>query len=131
MLTSSVHFRTFYLFRIMLIILSNKDVSLTGSLNSNYGYHLERRKNGIFGKRNQRGYVPPDGHWRFILDCARLARTKLFLADIRLTPDELYDALVEANHWNAAESVERNAEKYVKSAYNAQDIINLQRTFGL
>ena len=31
------------------------------------GYHLQQRKNGFFAKRNTKGFVPSDGHWRFIV----------------------------------------------------------------
>ena len=115
----------------MLVILSSNCKTLTGSLSNGLGYHLEQRKRGIFSKRNQRGYVPPDGHWRFILACAQLASTKLTVADIKLSCTELQAALEEAHHFVAAQMVHDNYYGKAKSTYNARDILNLKTTFGL
>ena len=113
----------------MLIILSSNCIAFTGKLQRDLGYSVQRRKKCYYGVRNSRGYVPPDGHWRFILACAQLARTQLSIADIRVSNAELYDALVEANRWTAAENVK--AHTYAKPSYNARDILNLQISFGL
>ena len=51
----------------MEIILSKQCESLTGSLGRGFGYHIQRRKNGFFAKRNSHGEIPRDGHLRFIL----------------------------------------------------------------
>ena len=80
----------------MEIILSNHCKSLTGILGSGFGYHIQRRKNGFFAKRNSKGIIPPDGHWRFILACAELAQKHLYLSDIRVSHQELSEALSEA-----------------------------------
>ena len=80
----------------MEIILSKQCESLTGSLGRGFGYHIQRRKNGFFAKRNTKGVVPPDGHWKFILACANLAQSNLHIADIRLPRKELREALSEA-----------------------------------
>ena len=56
----------------MKVILSNQCLSLTGMLEQGLGYHLQRRKNGFFSKRNTKGFVPNDGHWRFIVLCAEI-----------------------------------------------------------
>jgi len=80
----------------MEIILSKQCESLTGSLGRGFGYHIQRRKNGFFAKRNTKGVIPPDGHWKFILACANLAQSKLHIADIRLPRKELREALSEA-----------------------------------
>ena len=108
----------------MKIILSQQCESLIGTLDSSLGYHIEHRKNGFFSKRNQRGIVPPDGHWRFILCCANLTQTRLYIADIRVKRDELSDALYEAHHFIAATHLRL-------SVYTARDILNLKNTFSL
>ena len=80
----------------MKVILSNQCISLTGMLERGLGYHLEHRKNGFFAKRNTKGFVPPDGHWRFIVLCAELTRNKLYITDIRVPRCEVQAALKEA-----------------------------------
>ena len=108
----------------MKIILSQQCESLTGMLNSSLGYHIEHRKNGFFSKRNQRGIVPPDGHWRFILTCAQLAQNKLHIADIRVSREELKQAMYEARIFIAMQHLR-------KATYDARDILNLKITFSL
>ena len=108
----------------MKIILSQQCESLTGMLNSSLGYHIEHRKNGFFSKRNQRGIVPPDGHWRFILTCAELAQNKLHIADIRVSREELKQAMYEARIFIAMQHLR-------KDLYDARDILNLKITFSL
>ena len=70
-------------------------LSLVGMLNPELGYHLEQRKNGFFAVRNNTS-VPPDGHWRFIVLCAEMAKNGLHIKDIEVTAGELDDALEEA-----------------------------------
>ena len=70
--------------------------SLVGTLERGLGYHIEHRKNGFFSKRNQKSFVPPDGHWRFIVLCAELAQNKLHITDIEVSGKELREALTEA-----------------------------------
>ena len=108
----------------MKIILSKQCESLTGMLNSSLGYHIEHRKNGFFSKRNQRGIVPADGHWRFILTCAQLAQNKLHIADIRVSREELKQAMYEARIFIAMQHLR-------KDLYDARDILNLKITFSL
>ena len=108
----------------MEIILSERCRSLTGSLGRGFGYHIQRRKNGLFAKRNSKGSVPPDGHWRFILACAELAKNGLHIADIRVSREEVRTALLEAGHHTAMWHLKLNI-------YDARDIINLKTTFGL
>ena len=115
----------------MKIILSTNCESLTGILNTNLGYVVQKRKSGFFGVRCNNRIVPPDGHWRFILACAHLAKNGLHIADIQLAWTELYDALYEAYHFVAADQVGWNGRQAKKLTYNAADIINLQNTFGL
>ena len=119
------------LFPIMKIILSNHCDSLVGALDKSFGYHIQHRKNGFFTKRNTKGRVPPDGHWNFIVICAKLAQNGVYLSDIELHWTELYDALHEAYHFPAADHVGWNGREAVKTTYNARDIINLKTTFGL
>jgi len=80
----------------MEIILSNQCESLTGTLGKGFGYHIQHCKNGFFAKRNAKGYIPPDGHLRFIIACAELAKSGLHIEDIRVKGEELNDALNEA-----------------------------------
>ena len=114
----------FNVFRIMKVILSTMCTSLVGMLERGLGYHLEHRKNGFFSKRNQRGSVPPDGHWRFIVLCAELAQNGLYISDICVPRKELKAALREAHHFVAASHLKL-------SEYSARDVLNLKTTFGL
>ena len=95
------------------------------------GYHLERRKNGFFSKRNQRGFVPPDGHWRFIVLCAEMAQNKLYITDIKVDWAELSLALRKAHHFIASDAVFSNGKRHIKILYDARDILNLKTTFSL
>ena len=115
----------------MKVILSKQCVSLVGTLEQGLGYHLQRRKNGFFSKRNTKGFVPPDGHWRFIVICAELAQNRLYITDVKVDWLELQSALYEAKCFTASRVVRQNyADKY-KTSYNARDILNLKITFGL
>lgn len=115
----------------MKVILSEQCKSLTGSLGRGFGYAIQRRKNGYFAKRNAKGHVPPDGHWRFILTCAQLAHQRLHIVDVQLTWEELHDALREARLFIPARHVLEKYQKGIKSSYNAADIINTKYLFGL
>ena len=105
--------------------------SLVGTLERGLGYHIEHRKNGFFSKRNQKSFVPPDGHWRFIVLCAELAQNKLYITDIEVDWMELSDALYEASHFETNRLIRYKGVKGVKTTYNAADIINLKKTLGL
>ena len=115
----------------MKIILTEKCESLTGSVGRGFGYHIQKRKNGFFAKRNSKGIVPPDGHWRFIVACAEQAKMKLHIADIKVDWMEVQSALYDARHFTASEQVRRNYTDKCKASYNARDILNLKTTFGL
>ena len=115
----------------MEIILSNQCKSLTGSLGSGFGYHIQRRKNGFFAKRNTKGDVPPDGHWRFIATCACLAQNGLHISDVEVSWMELQSALYEARHFVASVQVRRNYADKCKEYYNAREIINIKNTFNI
>ena len=120
-----------YVFRIMKVLLSEQCLSLVGTLERGLGYHLQRRKNGFFAKRDSKGYVPPDGHWRFIVLCAETAHHKLAITDIQISWKELQTALYEAHHFVASEHVRRNYADKAKMTYNAADILNLKTLFSL
>ena len=112
----------------MCIILSEQCNALTGMLGKKYGYYIKRhkRKEGkerFFSQRSKHR-VPPDGHWRFIVACAQMARNGVYISDVRATRKEIREALVEANHYLAAQNLRLDI-------YTARDIINLQKTFGL
>ena len=115
----------------MKIILTKQCESLTGSVGRGFGYHIQKRKNGFFAKRNSKGIVPQDGHWRFIDACAVQAKMKLHIADIKVDWMEVQSALYEARHFIASEQVRRNYADKCKATYNSSDIINLKTTFGL
>lgn len=111
----------------MQIILSQQCESLTGSLGRGFGYVIVKRGNRFFSQRGNRNvFVPPDGHWRFILTCAQLAQNRLHIADVKVTNRELFEALREANLPSPAFLNWNNVE-----IYNASDILNLKSTFGL
>ena len=103
----------------MEIILSERCKSLTGNLGSGFGYFIVKRKGRFYSVRSKHD-VPPDGHWRFILTCAELAKNGLHIADIRVTRDELKNALYEAYG-----SVEM--KHLDKDVYNAADLCSLSR----
>ena len=115
----------------MKITLSEQCESLTGSLGSGFGYSIQRQRGGYCSKRNSKGIVPPDGHWRFILACATLAHQRLHITDIRVHWMELQTALYFARHFQAAEHVRRNYADKAKATYNADDIINLKTLYSL
>ena len=87
----------------MRVILTEQCESFTGSLGRGFGYHIQRRKNGFFVKRNTKGDVPPSGHLRFIIACAEQAHMKLHIADIAVSRQEFIDALWEAGMRNDAD----------------------------
>lgn len=111
----------------MEIILSERCKSLTGNLGRGFGYHIQRRKNGYFAKRNSKGEVPPDGHWRFILACAELAKIGLHIADILVSAKELRLALDEAHLFYG----DRLVKAKDKLIYNAGDVLKFQKCWSL
>ena len=112
----------------MEIILSNNCKSLNGSLGRGYGYHIQRRKNGFFAKRNSKGTIPPDGHLRFILTCAELAQSGLHIADIRISREELVNALWGAGYETAGDYIFTEPEKFPE-IFSASDVINYKRDY--
>ena len=122
----------------MEVILANTCESFTGSIDRSLGYSIQRRKNGFFAKRNSKGFVPKDGHWRFILACAELAQKHLYLSDIRVSHQELSEALSEAG-LPLSGAPDDSSESLLSGApgvrpekiYSASDILNLKTIFGL
>ena len=108
----------------MEIFLSSTCKSLTGTLGRGFGYYIRSTKKGRFFGQRSKHSVPPDGHWRFIVACAQLAQSKLHIADICVSCDELKSALLEAGHHTAMWNLRLNE-------YHARDILNLKTTFGL
>lgn len=107
----------------MRVILTEQCENLTGMLDRSTGYYLRRKGKCYFSQRS-RYHIPKDGHLAFILACAKMAHTGLYISDIRLSREELRDALVEANKWNAIAFLK-------KDFYDARDILNLKTLFGL
>lgn len=116
----------------MEIILSPRCKSITGTLSKKHGYYVRSTKKGrFFGQRTNSTNVPPDGHLRFIIDCAYLAKNGLYVANIILHWPELVSALNEAKKYQAGQHVLYNALEKNILIYNAEDIINLKTTFSL
>lgn len=109
---------------IMQIILSKQCKALTGTIYNHCGYHIQQRKSGFYGVRQSKGKVPADGHWRFILACANLAQTRLYVTDILVPRAELCGALWEAGYFIPARNLRLDF-------YHANDILNLKKTFSL
>ena len=110
----------------MEIILSPNCKSFTGTISRKHGYYIQQCNNRFFSKRKAKGNIPPDGHWRFILDCAELAQDGLIVADIKITAGELDDALSEATNgqlqspWAPRDAV-----------VNADQVLTLKSELGL
>lgn len=111
----------------MEIILTDQCKSLTGSLGAGFGYHIQRRKNGFFTKRNSRGDVPFDGHWRFIVACAQLAILNSHISDILVSAKELREALDECYLWYGRDLI------YAKKSqtFNASQVLDFKIRWAL
>jgi len=109
----------------MEVILTQKCKSLTGVLGSGFGYHIQRRKNGFFSKRNSKGVVPPDGHWRFIVTCAELAKLGLHISDVKVSQTEVLTALRESGRGDYLWIL-----RY-PSYLHATDVLTLKQELGL
>ena len=103
----------------MKLILTQQCASFTGSLGTGYGYHVQHRKHGFFSKRNSLGHVPPDGHLRFIIACAKLAQARTHIVDIQLPEKEFRNALAEADIYGVGPV----------GTYNAKRVIEFMRTY--
>ena len=115
----------------MEILITKQCEAITGSLGRGYGYHIQRRKNGFFAKRNSNGAIPADGHLRFIFACAELARLKTHIADIRVSRMELRAALSEAGYSHLASRcpVLASSASEFPDILSASDIINFRRDY--
>ena len=109
----------------MEVILSKQCESLVGMLERGLGYHLVQRKNGFFARRDSKGFVPPDGHWRFIVLCAEMARNGLYITDVRVCGGEIAGALLEAGLRTCA------ALAISKNTYNAKEVLAFKERVGL
>ena len=115
----------------MEILITKQCEAITGSLGRGYGYHIQRRKNGFFAKRNSNGAIPADGHLRFICACAALPRLKTIIADIRVSRKELREALWEAgfSHLASRCPVLASSASECPDFLSASDIINFRRDY--
>ena len=104
----------------MKIILSEQCASLTGALGKGYGYAVRKHIKGFYGYRNSRGFVPPDGHLRFIIACAKLAQARTHIVDIQLPEREFRNALTEADIYGIGPV----------GTYNAKRVIELMRFYS-
>ena len=79
-------------------ILLNKSIcrSFTGALSKKDGYCIRRRGERFFGCRQLTRQATPDGHWRFIVTCAQIARHRLYVSNIIVSYEEVRQALEEA-----------------------------------
>ena len=109
----------------MKIIISPACKSLTGSLGRGFGYSIQRQRDGFYSKRNSKGIIPPDGHWRFIVACAELAKNGLHIADIRVSRDELVKAVEEAG-WCLSRCMEN-----LHPTLTAKEVLTFKQTAGL
>ena len=109
----------------MEIILSKNCLSLTGMLNTELGYYIRSTKKGRFYSQRSKHFVPPDGHWRFIVICAELAQKKLYITDIRVSGYEIRAALTEAAFLASAYRFDPDYE------YSADEFLDLKKTLGL
>ena len=103
----------------MEIILSSNCRSLTGELGKGYGYSIQSQLGRFFSKRNSKGEVPADGHWRFIVICAEQSRRGMYIRDVRVGYLEMIIALHEAGHHTAAMEVHR-------PMYNAEQVLEFK-----
>ena len=109
----------------MEIILSQRCKSFTGTISRTHGYAIKRTGNRFFSKRNPGNNVPPGGHWKFIVSCAELAKQGFMLTDIRVSANEIMDAMHEMGHGNYLWRL-----KYPETL-NAAQVLTLKSELGL
>ena len=113
----------------MEIILSKQCEALTGSLGKGFGYSIQRRRDheGRYHFYSQRSKwnVPPDGHLKFIFTCAELAQMGLHVADIRVSRDELVEAVEEAG-WCLSRFMEN-----LHPTLTAKEVLTFKQNVGL
>lgn len=119
----------------MEIFLPSQCTHIAGSLGSAFGYSIQYQYGRFVGKRNSRGFVPANGHYEFIVACAKLAMMKLHIADISVSREELIEAALEA-------SCELREHPYTllffhvrldkdTEVYHAKDILFLHKIYAL
>ena len=108
----------------MEVILSKQCLTLVGMLERGLGYSLQQRGKRFFSQRSKH-YVPADGHWRFIVLCAEMARNGLYICDVRVSGYELKIALDEAAYIASALQVDLDKE------YNAAEVLAFKKERGL
>ena len=111
----------------MKIILTDQCKSLTGSLGAGFGYHIQRRKNGFFAKRNSKGDVPFNGHWLFITACADLALLGTHIDDILVTAGELREAIEEAGYLYGDRLVKAKRDEI----FHASQVMDFKKRWAL
>lgn len=120
----------------MEIILADRCEALTGSLGAGYGYFIKRHRSDkrgtyrFFSQRSKHLPIPRDGHLRFILACADLARMRFHIKDIRVARSELQDALREAGYATALYAVTKYGEDFPE-VFDAEDIREFNINYGL
>ena len=113
----------------MEIILSKQCEALTGSLGRGFGYSIQRRRGhgGRYHFYSQRSKwnVPRDGHLKFIFTCADLAQMRLHITDIRVSRDELVEAVEEAG-WCLSRFMEN-----LHPTLTAKEVLTFKQNVGL
>ena len=113
----------------MIVYLLPNVKSLTGFLNSQNGYFLQspKRIDGVPTSYGRKGpNPPPGGHWRFICECASLAKQRILISSIEVSGFELAEALQDAGlreRMCAPIALMRN--------YTADEINYMKETFNL
>ena len=109
----------------MKAILEEHCLSLVGTIERGLGYHLVQRKNGCFARRDSKAFVPPDGHWRFIVLCAEMAQNKLYITDIQVSREEVQKAVEEAG-WCLSRFMEN-----LHPTLTAKEVLTFKQKVGL
>ena len=106
-------------------ILSVFAESFTGAIDRKLGYSMRRNGRRFFSVRNAHRIVPPFGHWQFIVRMAKLATARVYIYDIRVSADELNEALREAD------LAVRGSAPDIGHDYTANDVLKLKDQLGL
>lgn len=114
----------------MEIILSKQCEALTGSLGKGFGYSIQRRRDHegryhFYSQRSKHPPIPRDGHLRFIFACAELAQMGLHISDIRVSRDELVEAVEEAG-WCLSRFMEN-----LHPTLTAKEVLTFKQNVGL
>ena len=109
----------------MEIILSPRCKSFTGTISRYHGYAVRQSGKRFFSYRTPGKHAKPDGHWQFIVSCAEMAQLNLHIADIRVSRNELIEAVEEAG-WCLSRFMEN-----LRPTLNAKDILTFKQTAGL